>query len=571
MVALALSTTSAFVAGSGCCTASPSSPSPPCSSSVRHRGSRRWIELGIFPFQPSELAIVLLTVTLAAFLVDRLDSSAPRRMTLTVLVLAAAGGAGLPAARPRHGDGPRDRRAGAAVLLRHAVDPLRRHPGRARGGRGRARARGMPALGGTPSCKSYQLDRLSVFLDPSHDPSASGYNITQSLIAVGAAALPGAAPRPRRRRWSSCPNTTPISSSPSSASAGGFWARPAARALRPADLAGAAHHRHLARHVRQRHRRRHRAGLPVRGPGECGHDTRYHADHGHPAAVRQLWRRGPGHRPDAGGPAREHPRAEAGSAGRGGEGHRRRTGPKLSVLRAQVAEVRSHPGDGAHLPRRHRRDLLADAAGMLSAGADDAHGGVAAALDVLDPPSFPTRPEALSRWSVDVFLRRRAGAASGPSPRPPCVLRAARLPAIVAAVRDTEAVAVDRHAFDDAAPASRKEFVLHARGTPAPKSALARRIAAGRRRRRPRPGAPPACPARRRDQATRSTRRTPKRRRRRGRLPAGRRHAGHDHEPGARWCCGSAPPTVKRPPCSARQRCWRDRSGVGMGLLARRP
>ena len=35
------------------------------------RGSRRWIELPFFTFQPSELGKVLLIVTLAAFVLDR--------------------------------------------------------------------------------------------------------------------------------------------------------------------------------------------------------------------------------------------------------------------------------------------------------------------------------------------------------------------------------------------------------------------------------------------------------------------------------------------------------------------
>ena len=39
------------------------------------RGSRRWITLPFVNFQPSELALVIVTVTLAAFLADRLPSS----------------------------------------------------------------------------------------------------------------------------------------------------------------------------------------------------------------------------------------------------------------------------------------------------------------------------------------------------------------------------------------------------------------------------------------------------------------------------------------------------------------
>ena len=74
------------------------------------------------------------------------------------------------------------------------------------------------------------------------------------------------------------------------------------------------------------------------------------------------------------------------------------------ILKA-VADVRKHTPATARLCLVGPTDLLADAARMLSAGADDvAAGGVSAALDVLDRADFPTRPERLSRWSVVVFL-----------------------------------------------------------------------------------------------------------------------------------------------------------------------
>jgi len=147
-----------------------------------------------------------------------------------------------------------------------------------------------------------------------------------------------------------------------------------------------------------------------------------------------------------------------------------------SILKA-VADVRRHTPTAAHICLVGTPDLLADTARMLSAGSGDAEGGVSRALDVLDPASFPSRPESLSRWSVVVFLED-AQAPVRPELAPTVAFcRAARLPAIVAAVRDTEAVAVDRHAFMTLAGLSGKEFVLHARGTPASRSALARRIA----------------------------------------------------------------------------------------------
>jgi uncharacterized protein (DUF697 family) len=149
-----------------------------------------------------------------------------------------------------------------------------------------------------------------------------------------------------------------------------------------------------------------------------------------------------------------------------------------NILKA-VADVRKHTPATARLCLVGSSDLLADAARMLSAGADDAaDGGVSRALDVLGRGDFPIRPEALSRWSVVVFLED-AQAAVRPELGPTIAFcRAARLPAVVAAVRDTAAVSFDRHAWIALAGLSSKEFVAHTRGTPAAKSALARRIAA---------------------------------------------------------------------------------------------
>ena len=54
------------------------------------RGSRRWISLSFVSFQPSELALVIVTVTLAAFLADRLPAIGRRRMTLFALLYVTA-------------------------------------------------------------------------------------------------------------------------------------------------------------------------------------------------------------------------------------------------------------------------------------------------------------------------------------------------------------------------------------------------------------------------------------------------------------------------------------------------
>ncbi len=46
-------------------------------------------------------------------------------------------------------------------------------------------------LAGIHLIQQYQIDRLFVFMNPGHDPSVSGYNMIQSMIAVGSGALTG--------------------------------------------------------------------------------------------------------------------------------------------------------------------------------------------------------------------------------------------------------------------------------------------------------------------------------------------------------------------------------------------
>src|SRR4029453_13274204 len=51
------------------------------------RGSRRWIELPYFRFQPSELAKVLLVVSLAAFVIERTRKGSNPRQTARLLLI----------------------------------------------------------------------------------------------------------------------------------------------------------------------------------------------------------------------------------------------------------------------------------------------------------------------------------------------------------------------------------------------------------------------------------------------------------------------------------------------------
>jgi rod shape determining protein RodA len=154
------------------------------------RGSRRWIDLGFFQLQPSEFGKVLFALFLAGFLADR-----ARQVARFQTVLAAIGLALVPILmverQPDLGTalvygsvltstlflaGVRWRHLGAffASVILIATFVLWAGP-----------AIGIAIL------KPYQIDRLTGFLNPAHDPSGTTYNITQSITAVGAGGVKG--------------------------------------------------------------------------------------------------------------------------------------------------------------------------------------------------------------------------------------------------------------------------------------------------------------------------------------------------------------------------------------------
>ncbi len=148
------------------------------------RGSNRWIDLPFFQFEPSELAKVLLCVSLAAFVYERVRRPFGLRETVGLLALGLAP-AGLVFLQPDLGTGivlvaivlavlfvagiPWQHFAviGAAVVLIGA------------GAYAAGSAAGVHLLHG------YQQDRLTAFLHPSDDPSDASYQVNQAVIAVG--------------------------------------------------------------------------------------------------------------------------------------------------------------------------------------------------------------------------------------------------------------------------------------------------------------------------------------------------------------------------------------------------
>ncbi len=139
-------------------------------------GSRRWLHLAAVNFQVSELARVLVLIYVASYAVRReaqlRESLAGLAKPLALLALAAA----LLVVEPDFGAATVLFAAGFALLflagarLRYVIAMMALAAG----------GFAMLALG-----SSYRVRRLTAFLDPWADPWHSGFQLTQSLIAIG--------------------------------------------------------------------------------------------------------------------------------------------------------------------------------------------------------------------------------------------------------------------------------------------------------------------------------------------------------------------------------------------------
>jgi rod shape determining protein RodA len=154
------------------------------------RGSKRWIDVGFFQFQPSEFGKLLLILFLAGFLADR-----SRRIGEWRTVWSAVGLAAVPILlvfiQPDIGTALVYAAALAAVLFIAGSRWL--HVGVLAALAVLSAAAllwALPAMG-IEVLKPYQSARLTAFTDPDRDPGGLGYNLNQSIVAVGAGGLRG--------------------------------------------------------------------------------------------------------------------------------------------------------------------------------------------------------------------------------------------------------------------------------------------------------------------------------------------------------------------------------------------
>jgi cell division protein FtsW len=139
-------------------------------------GSRRWVRLGIMNFQVSELSRVLLLTYLASYAVRRAEELRAdfKGFLRPCIVLGLA--AVLLLAEPDFGAATVLMTTGLAVLflagarIRHLLVPL---------------VLGIAAMATLAVTSSYRMRRLTAFRNPWEDPFDSGFQLTQSLIAIG--------------------------------------------------------------------------------------------------------------------------------------------------------------------------------------------------------------------------------------------------------------------------------------------------------------------------------------------------------------------------------------------------
>jgi len=146
-------------------------------------GAQRWLSLGLFDVQPSELTKLLLIIAMARYMSDHEDSQQDPRHLLVTLVQVAIPVV-LVARQPDLGTAL----TLCAVWLGMTV--MSGVSWRYLLTMGIAAALSAPVVW-SRLLNDYQRERLVIFLDPQRDPLGAGYNIIQSRISVGAGGLLG--------------------------------------------------------------------------------------------------------------------------------------------------------------------------------------------------------------------------------------------------------------------------------------------------------------------------------------------------------------------------------------------
>ncbi|HEX22138.1 MAG TPA: rod shape-determining protein RodA, partial [Chromatiales bacterium] len=145
------------------------------------KGAQRWLDLGVFRFQPSEVMKLAMPMMVAWYLSDHPLPPTAKRLAVACLIIVVP--TLLIARQPDLGTALLVASAGIFVLLFAGI------PWRV--------VTGFAALGAALApllwyfMHDYQRQRVLTFLNPEQDPLGAGYHIIQSKIAIGSGGLYG--------------------------------------------------------------------------------------------------------------------------------------------------------------------------------------------------------------------------------------------------------------------------------------------------------------------------------------------------------------------------------------------
>jgi rod shape determining protein RodA len=157
------------------------------------KGSNRWIDLGPFNLQPSEMGKVAIAIVLAALAIDRIEDLGSPRFTLYLAVIALIP-AGVVFLQPDLGTSLVYAAVLAAILFLVGV------PWSHFAVAGSILA--IAVLGilwilpnaGVTVLQDYQVERLTAFIGAERDTSDAGYQLDQSKTAIGSGGALGKGP-----------------------------------------------------------------------------------------------------------------------------------------------------------------------------------------------------------------------------------------------------------------------------------------------------------------------------------------------------------------------------------------
>jgi len=154
------------------------------------RGSKRWIDVGFFQFQPSEFGKVLFVLVLAALVADAGPAIGELKTVLRILGVALVPIA-LVFLQPDLGTSLVYCAAAGAVLFLGGIRWPHMVALLAVAAIALAAVLWLLPSAGVEVLHDYQQKRLTGFTNPDEDPSGTTYNVTQSITAVGAGGLRG--------------------------------------------------------------------------------------------------------------------------------------------------------------------------------------------------------------------------------------------------------------------------------------------------------------------------------------------------------------------------------------------